>query len=1150
MLNQGELHALRKAAEQSWGDDTRHNAYHGSPLKAAGQCYVTSRWLKERLGGHVAKKDGHYFWLSKDKKKALDLTGDQFKIKPENPALEGFKADEDDEGLQLDPIHSTWRTGPILYKNFDHPYFADHEIVNDADYDDERSSRFINRANREFENLGSENSRIALDYAGDSHPGQEPQMQEDISNRYWHDEPVYNDDSEYKFVYANGKLEVSPGHDHEELAGHTGIEENHTGPMAVGYVSLMDGRATWEVKANISPKALERVFKDYGKHLGWDWGGISNLDGEPVGGGSEFLSSYRFRFAKNHLYLGTEQTRDRDLIEQILNEDKEEKDIAESFYGNIKRHGQKAEIHLFAGPQAFQSTHRPSLEKTLSALGEWSADNGLQLVGANDNVIKTIEDLDQDNIYSPDPHQKEKAFFPDSQGDGLTDPYECEYCGESFPDEFTFESHQEMRHGNQHEDGPREDGQFPDLNPDAPSPFQPHFTPQQPETMALASVKQASRVDRAIPLDDHDYYVAFKHGCAVGMASVKEGSIDQLHNATQDPSVDESIIAKLEQYNLELKANVRTADSAFKRRGWLLTNGIWKWAAGKAPKDLIDGDMPFIYDVQEDAIYVGNPGEKTSQIPGKFTPGGIVEGTYEPGGKVFIRSMTNMPYSVRHVIELFYWQHPELEVGSVSLRDDDGQETKLAAEEHQEQNQVGAYVKVLAAADPVAHAAQKALQQAGGQVYAVGGAVRDAMLGNTPKDIDLMVSGLEPKSVRSVLEQLPGRVDLTGDAFGVFRYRQGKHDVEIALPRKEQSNGVGHQDFDVQVDHTMPVEDDLGRRDFTANAMAVDLATGQLVDPYNGAGDIAEGKLRAVHDHSMHDDPLRVARALVAHARHGLEPDEYTRAQMFTNADSLTHLPAERIQAELDKIMASPEPAKAIVLAHRTGVLRNILPEVDDCFGYDQNNPHHELELGDHLVSVLKRTARTTDDPDVRLAALLHDIGKPDSAWTDPVTGSNHYYAGPEGQGANHEDVGADLAEFRMKELRYPNDRTQRVKDLIQHHMISFPTTPKGARRFLNKVGPHADDLMILREADQGQGKGKDHSGSTDVSLATDLINQTRQEAQPTGRAQLAVNGRDLMDAGIAQGPELGAILNKLTDAVVDDPSLNNKETLIEMAKQ
>lgn len=463
------------------------------------------------------------------------------------------------------------------------------------------------------------------------------------------------------------------------------------------------------------------------------------------------------------------------------------------------------------------------------------------------------------------------------------------------------------------------------------------------------------------------------------------------------------------------------------------------------------------------------------------------------------------------------------------------------------------YLRPLIAADPAIHGASEALKRAGGRVYAVGGAVRDVMVGEQPKDIDLLVSGLAEAEVRRVLKSLSGSVDLTGKQFGVFCYRHRGSEVHVALPRRrERSTGPAHQDFAVEVNQSVAIEEDLYRRDFTPNAMAVDLTTARLIDPFGGARDIESGMFRTLSEQSLSDDPLRTLRALVLHGRLGLEPNDQTREQLRAYADRIPHLSVERVQGELDKIFASAHPERAIRLAAETGVLKYVLPEVDAAIGYDQNSPHHELELGDHLINVLARAAECSDDPDLRLAALLHDIGKPGSAWVDPETGSNHFYEkhNDDGtvSGADHAIIGAAMAENLMGRLRYPTDRIERVRELVENHMYAHFTTTKGARRFLNSVEEHADDLLTLRWADQG-GKSVypgDHTKSLDRER--ELIAEVRAAGEPTATADLVIDGNDILGLGIEQGPLVGQILQSLTLAVIDNPELNNRDDLLKLA--
>jgi len=605
-------------------------------------------------------------------------------------------------------------------------------------------------------------------------------------------------------------------------------------------------------------------------------------------------------------------------------------------------------------------------------------------------------------------------------------------------------------------------------------------------------------------------------------------------NPDRRPSPDPQPVVDLDDV-LPAGFNEAVMDRVVQRQSRLV------WQLGKTGAGpLIPGPMPFIYDIEQDRIYVGHPGERHSDIQGRFTPGGIVEGLYDPKGNVQIRTDTDMPYTVRHMVQLWYAMHPELEVKSIFLMVGE-QKYKLASAN------IGHKVRNLLPTDPAAYAAYHALRHYG-NVYAVGGVVRDVVLGKAPKDIDLMVQGVEEGQVKEALSHLPGRVDFTGAQFGVFRYRDPEgNEVEIAMPRTERSTGPGHKDFEVYTDPYIDVRDDLARRDFTGNAMAVNLETGELVDPYRGSEDLKAGDLRTVSDKSFLEDPLRILRALASVSRHQLEPDEETARQMRANAPGLAEIPAERVRMELDKVMSGEDPVRALRLAHDTGVLSYVLPEVDATHGFDQRNKWHNLELFDHIMQVLKLTAEKTDNLDLRWAALLHDVGKPASQWVDE-DGFAHYYRNEAGEGAQHEEVGAQMARDLMSRLKFPNDRIDRVSTLVRWHMYPPFEALNGARRFINRVGDeHADDLMSLRWADSG---GKDVGNPSDGSVEKmrDLVRQVREKQEPTGVSSLAANGSDLIRAGFKPGPELGDALAWLADRVMDDPSLNNRETLVQMA--
>lgn len=968
--------------------------------------------------------------------------------------------------------------------------------------------------------------RADFGWGGDGMPASQPQFQEDdahdaFDHQMLHDEPDYEPGSaEYNFFYGGGQLHVSPHHEHDELRQHAGIGSDHTGPMAVGSVSVDKGRALWNLGGNVSVRGFHRILKDYTKQVGWRWGGMAGLDGEPF--------DDDFAPKKSMLLRDNEFAVDRSFALQ----------------------GKTA----FVGKD-FTDEMRNTLREAGYRVAEVPGGGNFM------DTIKRKEDLQEYNVSNPDKHVDDS--LPDETTP--TGTFKCPKCSEIFPNWQDYMDHRAQEDEHLNRIDTVDDGKFPPL-PNMDQTLPGNFHDKQPHVMPLASWKEAARVDGfdlyaslwGFDNDECRHYGAFIDGQPVGYGALRQhpngvGEILMIQSAVKHSGVGVTILAAMKVHYRELvtAAAGPGGERLAKRSGMTpVGNQMYHWSADVAPKDMIDSPIPFVYDVQSDHIAVGAPGTRHSDIPGQFTPGGIVEGSYEPGGKVIIHTMTNMPYSVKHMLELWYWQYPHMEITSTELEDANGKRTRLAASGPQD---VGQYIRQLALVDPAVWNAYQALRKAGGTVYVVGGAVRDALLQKEPKDIDLMVTGVPAEQVQHALDQLHGRVDLTGKSFGVYRYRNNGHEVEIALPRTEKSTGDRRVNFDVNVDHNLPVEDDLLRRDFTVNAMAVNLDSGQLVDPYHGAKAIEDHHLQTTHPNSFAEDPTRLIRALVMNGRYGFQPDERTRQEMKDHADKLPLESADAKQPILEKLFASKDPARAIRLAHETGVLPHIFPEVSHNFDFDQNNPHHKYTLGEHLLNVLENTSHTSSDPDLRVSALLHDIGKPASKWDDPETGVSHYYRGPKGEGDDHQLVGAAMASERLRALKWPVARIKRIDHLIQHHMFPAFSSPKGARKFLHRVGDeNADDLLTLRWADQ-HGKGQspaEMSARTSVDNQRGLVEAQRSVQAPVSQSALSINGSDVIALGVKAGPAVGQILRRLTDDVVEDPALNDREALLQRAKE
>lgn len=1119
------LQEFRNAAETAWGDDTRHADAQGHPQSAYGQCFVTSAWLVSKLGGHVGMKNGHYVWVSPDKQYVIDLTGDQTAYRPHTGA--NAPMDEEDEPYEFEPHQLEHRAGPAFYTRSSHPLYRDLRVKEYPSHP--RATLFAKRANAALAGKLPRKHAAPGEW-GDAYPGQEPQAEEDFHNKYFHDtlsdlqltleEP---DDTEYRWFYGNGQLHVSPVHSHDELRDHSGTPANHSGPIAAGFVHVRGRDAIWSAESNIALTGLKGVLEDYGKAVGWDWGGLVGGDGQL------FADDFG---PKKSVWYGWQ-----DGVQ-----------ISERpFFGSLGR--------IVVTGHTVDVGSVP--DRVRPGVAEWANDFGYRVAeypGGGDATDK-IKSKEWPMTYdhgNPDAPEPEPGFDGVPEGE-LT----CPYCKAILPNYREYVVHTQDHQSLNTEEIP--DGHFPTTEEDVALPLRNRNT--EPTAQPLLSFREASLVPDfdlysglwGFSKDDYRFYGGYLEGQLVGYGVVdpKDSTVIMVHSAVPARGVGTAILRRilLHYPNARSGAVSTEGERLMERCGMIeVEKGLWKTAAEQEPKDLIQAALPFVYDIQQDHIAVGHPGQKTSDIMGQFTPGGIVEGYYEPGGKVIIQTTTTMPYSTYHLMQLWYYSHPQLEITGLELETAEGKPQKLAA------TSVGHYIKTLTATDAAAWTAYQALRSAGGHCYVVGGAVRDALLQKEPKDIDLMVAGLPPEDVQQVLSKLPGEVILTGARFGVYRYKTKGQEVEIALPRMDSYGDEGTRGTgQITVDHNLPVEQDLQRRDFTVNSMAVDLESGALIDPYDGSKDIERGVLRTTHPNSYKEDPTRLVRALVASSRHGLLPDEKTRHEMEENSYRLDQESPDALKQQLDKLLTSPNPAGAIRLAQETGVLKHLFPELANNFDYQQNNKHHAFSLGEHSLQVLDNMAQKTTDPDMRLAALLHDVGKPGSEWVDPQTGEKHFYAGQiNGQpvGADHAQLGANAVESNLRStFNYPVARLRRVHNLISNHMWAQFSSPKGARKFLNQQGDMADDQLTLREADT-EGKGTDVSYKTSVEQMRNLVEQARTMGAPTNQSMLSVNGNDLIDLGL-QGAAIGRVLRQLTnDVVAEGPAANDREYLLERARE
>ena len=423
------------------------------------------------------------------------------------------------------------------------------------------------------------------------------------------------------------------------------------------------------------------------------------------------------------------------------------------------------------------------------------------------------------------------------------------------------------------------------------------------------------------------------------------------------------------------------------------------------------------------------------------------------------------------------------------------------------------------------------LWSAGHAGYVVGGSIRDALLGRKPADWDLATDA-RPEQL---LALFPGAV--YENRFGTVVVRDGGEPFEVTTFRSDHA----YVDFrrPAAVVFGERIEDDLARRDFTVNAIAWGAAgpggEPTAVDPHGGAADLEARLLRAVGDPAarFREDALRMVRAVRLAATLGFEIEPATLAAIRDAAPLVQHLSGERVAAELGKLLAAPRPSIGLGLMAQASLLAQLFPDIEAQRGVAQGKIAGE-DLWDHTLRTVD--AAPADRPIVRLAALLHDIGK-------PATMADGHFHG-------HDAVGADLANELLERLHLPRAVAERVVRLVRQHMFTYDESwgEAGVRRFIRRVGrPAIDELFALREADNlGSGQGPEAHGlaALRIRVAAELA-----AASALGRSDLVVDGDDLIaELGLQPGPQLGRLLEELLERVIADPALNDRPTLLMLA--
>ncbi len=428
------------------------------------------------------------------------------------------------------------------------------------------------------------------------------------------------------------------------------------------------------------------------------------------------------------------------------------------------------------------------------------------------------------------------------------------------------------------------------------------------------------------------------------------------------------------------------------------------------------------------------------------------------------------------------------------------------------------------------------LRKAGFRAWIVGGCTRDLLLGRSVHDWDLTTDA-RPNDVMRVFK----RVIPTGVQHGTVTVMLGNAGYEVTTLRGEGTYSDGrHPD---SVTFVSDLHEDLARRDFTMNAIALDPQSGELIDPYGGRDDISARRIRAVGDPSsrFNEDGLRVMRATRFSAVLDFRIDPPTLSAIPTALETLAKVSMERVRDEILKTLAAPRASDALRTMMSVGIMRVICPALVALNGCEQN-AYHAYDVWEHT---LRCVDACPNDPILRLAALLHDVGKPSVRSIGDKTQDYTFY--------DHEIVGAKMAEGICLSLRLSNDERKRVVEIVRHHLVVYTDewTDAAVRRWLRRVSTElVNDVLVMAEADINA-KGTDPQEQLDrMARLRARVEQACQSGWALSARDLAINGSDLMrELGLKPGPMIGQVLHHLLERVLDDPAVNERDELLRQAK-
>ena len=425
------------------------------------------------------------------------------------------------------------------------------------------------------------------------------------------------------------------------------------------------------------------------------------------------------------------------------------------------------------------------------------------------------------------------------------------------------------------------------------------------------------------------------------------------------------------------------------------------------------------------------------------------------------------------------------------------------------------------------------LDAAGFACFLVGGAVRSLISGTQPNDFDIATDAL-PADVMKVFR----RVVPTGIRHGTVTVLYRGLSIEVTTFRSEADYSDGrHPD---SVEFVGDIDTDLARRDFTMNAIAIDLRSRELFDPHNGQADIANHLIRAIGNPEtrLQEDALRVLRAVRFAARLEFVVAPATLAAVRSQREGLRKVSIERIREELEKLLLAERPSTGLRLMDETGLIPIVLPELGEGVGVEQR--------GDHIYDVFTHALLACDAAPrgnlvLRLAALLHDVGKPRCLAPNKL-GENTFHG--------HDSESARMVEEILRRVRFPTATQHAVAHLVRNHMFTYTPewTDAAVRRFIARVGEYQiDQLFELRRADTYALRGEWHD-TRGLDAFKLRIADVLSRDHALSRGDLAVDGDDLAARGIPRGPAMGTTIDYLLETVLDDPSQNTRDQLLQIA--